>query len=99
MKMMMKVIMPVEQGNRALKEGILQKTVSNFVESTKPEGIYFTTMHGKRSGFFFFEMKDATLMPTLAEPFFQNLDAEVYLTPVMDLGDLRSGLEKIPKNI
>ena len=97
MRMMMKVIMPAEPANRALKEGILQKTVNHFVESAKPESSYFTTIHGQRTGMFFFDMKESTAMPTLVEPFFQNLNAEVYITPVMDLAELRTGLEKLPK--
>ena len=34
---------------------------------------------------------------TVAEPFFLGLDAEISLTPVMNLDDLRAGLEKVMK--
>ncbi|MEK6626943.1 MAG: hypothetical protein AABY86_18405 [Bdellovibrionota bacterium] len=95
--MMMKVSIPVEQGNKALRDGSLQKTVIGFVETTKAEASYFTTENGKRTGLYFFDLKDSTMLPALAEPFFQNLDAEVTWTPVMDLGDLKAGIEKIAK--
>lgn len=98
MRMMLKVIVPVEQGNLTLKEGIIQKTINNFVEAAKPESTYFTTMHGQRTGIFYFDLKDVTLMPALCEPFFQNLNAEVYTSPVMNLEELRVGIEKIPKS-
>ena len=37
MRMMMKVSIPVEAGNRGVTEGILPKTVMGFVEQMKPE--------------------------------------------------------------
>jgi hypothetical protein len=36
MRMMMKVSMPVEAGNKGVKEGILPKTVMRFVEEMEP---------------------------------------------------------------
>ncbi|HAZ11215.1 MAG: hypothetical protein A2X86_08415 [Bdellovibrionales bacterium GWA2_49_15] len=99
MRMMMKVSFPVEKANKALKEGMLQKTVMGFAETAKPEAVYFTTEYGKRTGLLFFEMNDSTMMPSLAEPFFQNLDAEVTWSPVMNLVDLKAGLEKSGKII
>ncbi len=99
MRMMMKVSMPVNQSSKALKEGMLQKVVMGFVETAKPEATYFTTENGKRTGLLFFEMNDSKLMPTLAEPFFQTLDAEVTFTPVMDLSDMKAGIDKAAKII
>jgi len=58
MRMMMKVSIPVEAGNKGVKEGTLPKTVIGFVELMKPEGCYFTTEGGKRTAFFFFDLKD-----------------------------------------
>ncbi|MBI2520483.1 MAG: hypothetical protein HYV97_08695 [Bdellovibrio sp.] len=97
MRMLMKVSIPVEQGNKALRDGSLQKTVMGLVEAVKLEASYFTTEYGKRTGYYFFDMSDSKLMPTLAEPFFQKLDAEVTWTPVMDMADLKAGLEKVTK--
>lgn len=97
MRMMMKVSMPVETANVAIKSGNLSRTVMNFVEIAKPESSYFTTENGKRTGFFYFNMTDSNLMPTYAEPFFMNLNAEVTWYPVMDLSDLKSGIEKASK--
>ena len=73
MRMMMKVSIPVEAGNRGVKEGILPKTVMGFVEQMKPEACYFTPEGGKRTAFFFFDLTDPTMIPTAAEPFFMKL--------------------------
>ncbi len=97
MRMMMKVSVPVEAGNRGVKEGILPKTVTNFVEKVKPEACYFTTENGKRTMLLFFDLQDPTMMPTIAEPFFTNLNAAIDIVPVMNLQDMKTGVEKAMK--
>lgn len=99
MRVMMKVSMPVEAGNRAIKEGILQKTIINFVEQVKPEACYFLPEGGKRTGLFFFDLKDPNQIPSAVESFFFNLNAAVELTPAMNLEDVRIGLDKMLKSL
>ena len=97
MRVMMKVSMPVEAGNRGIKEGILPKTVTRFVEEMKPEACYFGPEDGKRTAYFVFDLQDPTLIPTVAEPFFQNLNASIQITPVMNLDDMKKGVETAMK--
>jgi hypothetical protein len=96
--MMMKVSIPVETGNKAIKEGGLAKTVMGFVEQMKPEACYFASEGGKRTAFFFFDLKDPTMIPSAAEPFFMNLHAAVELSPAMNLEDMKAGVEKAMKH-
>jgi hypothetical protein len=98
MRMMMKVSIPVEAGNKGVKEGILPKTVMGFVESMKPEACYFAAEGGRRTAFFFFDLKDPTMIPTAAEPFFMNLNASIELSPAMNLEDMKAGVEKAMKH-
>jgi hypothetical protein len=98
MRMMMKVRIPVEGGNKALKEGLLQKTMMTFVEQSKPESSYFMTENGNRTAFFVIDMKDSSMMPAMAEPFFLNLHATVEFSPCMNIEDLKSGLDRLPKH-
>ena len=94
MRMMMKVSIPVESGNKGVTEGTLPKTVMAFVEKFKPEASYFTAENGKRTAFFFFDLKDPTAIPSAAEPFFSNLNASIELGPAMNLEDMKSGIAK-----
>ena len=98
MRMMMKVSIPVEAGNRGVKEGILPRTFLGFVEQMKPEACYFTTEGGKRTAYLFFDLADPTMMPAAAEPFFANLNAGVDWSPVMNLEDMKAGVEKAMKH-
>ena len=94
MKMMLIVKIPAVKGSQAIHDGTLPKTVMGFIEKMKPEGSYFTTEEGKRAAYFFFDLSDATQIPSIAEPFFGNLDAEIELKPVMTAQDLKAGIEK-----
>jgi hypothetical protein len=98
MRMIMKVSIPVEAGNRGVKEGILPKTVMAFVEQAKPEASYFTAENGKRTAFFVFDLKDPSMIPSIAEPFFMNLNASIELSPAMNLEDMKTGVEKANKH-
>jgi hypothetical protein len=95
MRMMMRVGIPVAEGNKGIADGSLPKTVMGFVEKHKPEGAFFATNNGRRTAYFIFDLKDNASVPSIAEPFFTNLNAEVDLQPVMNLEDLRAGLERI----
>jgi hypothetical protein len=64
----------------------------------KPEASYFTAEDGKRTAFFVFDLKDPTMIPTIAEPFFMNLNASIELSPVMNLEDMKAGVEKAMKH-
>jgi hypothetical protein len=98
MRVLMKVSIPVEVGNKAIKDGSLPKTVMGFVEQMKPEASYFASEGGKRTAFFFFDLKDPTMIPTAAEPFFMNLHAAIEMWPAMNLEDMKAGVEKAMKN-
>ena len=94
MRMMMKVQIPVDKGNVSIKDGSLPNVVMGSLERLKPESAYFGTERGKRTAFIVFDMKDVSDMPSIAEPFFDQLNAEVTFTPVMTADDLKAGLQK-----
>lgn len=89
MRMMMKVV----------KEGILPKTVMGFVEQHKPEAAYFVADGGKRTAYFFFDLKDPASIPLAAEPFFMNLNAAIECTPAMNLDDMKAGVARAAKQV
>ncbi|MET7474986.1 hypothetical protein ABZT17_11590 [Streptomyces sp. NPDC005648] len=95
MRVMLKVCMNTEKTNDAIRNGTLGKLMQESLEHIKPEAAYFTTDHGKRTAFLFFDMQDSSQMPALAEPFFLDMDAEVTYTPVMNVEDLQKGLSQI----
>jgi hypothetical protein len=100
MRFLMKVNIPVESGNTAAKAGKLGATIQSILADLKPEAVYFTDNNGQRAGFIFFEMKDASEIPAVAEPWFLAFNASIEIHPVMvpeDLAKAGSGIENAVK--
>jgi hypothetical protein len=94
---LMKVQMDVEAGNRAIMDGSWGRTMDRMMKELQPEAVYFTAQDGKRTGFIVFDLKDPSDIPSIAEPFFMNVNASVDMSPVMTPDDVRAGLEKAAK--
>lgn len=99
MRFLLKVNIPVESGNAAAKAGKLGKTIESILADQKPEAAYFTDNHGQRTGFIFLEMKDASQIPAIAEPWFLALNAGIELHPVMVPEDLAKAGPAIAKAV
>src|ERR671911_765978 len=88
MRFLLKVNIPVESGNAAAKAGKLGTTIQSILADLKPEAVYFTDDNGQRTAFLFLEMKDASQIPAIAEPWFLALNASIEIHPVMIPDDL-----------
>jgi hypothetical protein len=101
MRCLLKVTIPVGTGNAAITDGSLGKTIESILADLKPEAAYFSDDGGKRGGFIFFDLKDASQIPAVAEPWFLAFDAQVEIHPAMNLEDLKNagpGIERAVKN-
>ncbi len=95
MRMMARISIPAVTGNRAIADGSIARLMQDAAERWKPEGMYFTTFEAKRTAYMVFDMTDASDIPPFAEPFFQGLDADVEILPVMNGEDLQRGLSRL----
>ncbi|MCU7490803.1 MAG: hypothetical protein HF300_18590 [Ignavibacteria bacterium] len=93
MRMLMKVCMNTETTNRAVRDNTLQTTIMSVADMLKPEAMYFLPENGRRTGYFFFDMTDSSLMPQISEQLFMEFGAEIYFYPVMNKEDLQKGLQ------
>jgi hypothetical protein len=88
MRTLLRVSIPVEAGNAAIKDGSLGKTMEKLLGELKPEAAYFfTDDNGNRSGSIVFDLKDPSQIPAIAEPWFLALNAKVSFRPVMNAQD------------
>lgn len=89
MRFLLKARMSVEAGNKVAREGRLGEVIGSIVDHMKPEAVYFLADNGERTAYIFFEMKDASQIPNIAEPWFLALNAHLELHPVMVPADLK----------
>jgi hypothetical protein len=100
MRILLKASLPVEAGNRAIKDGTINKTIHSILEDLKPEAAYFTDDDGQRTAFVFLELRDASQIPAVAEPWFLAFNASVDIHPAMNAVDLAKagpGIEQAVK--
>jgi len=91
---MLKLHVPTEAANAAIKDGRFAKVLASTLERLKPEAAYFTAVDGDRGGFIVFDLQQPDDIPSICEPLFHELHAKVELVPVMTPEDVQTGLAK-----
>jgi len=98
MRMIMRVKLPVEPFNAAVRNGSAPSVMKRIMEEMKAEGAWFSSFDGHRGGILIVDVNDASDIPRLAEPWFLNFDAEVQFHPAITPEDLgRADLESLGK--
>jgi hypothetical protein len=90
----MKVQIPTETGNEAIKSGALPTTFGSVLEALNAEAAYFVAEDGMRTGLIFFDMADSADIPSAAEPLFMGMNALITLVPAMNADDMKAGVAK-----
>ena len=98
MRFLVKVSFPVEAGNAAAKKDGF-KIIQTILKKQKPEAAYFIADGGRRTGILIVDMKDASEIPGLAEPWFLALNASVEATPAMIPEDLEKAAPAIKQAV
>ncbi|MFG2649259.1 DUF3303 family protein [Streptomyces sp. NPDC048436] len=92
MRVMLRARMDTQISNGAIKDGSLPRLMQSMTERLKPEAAYFGPSDGGRCCTFVFDMQDSSDMPSIAEPLFGQLGAQIEIYPVMNGEDLQKGL-------
>ncbi|WP_433887481.1 hypothetical protein [Streptomyces sp. CA-111067] len=92
MRVLLTVQMDTEKATKAIADQTLPDTLKSVFDRIKPEAAYFGTMEGLRTAYVVFDLKDASDIPSFAEPLFQKVGAKVNLMPVMNFEDVQTGL-------
>lgn len=94
----MNIKLPHQPFNAAVKDGTVGKKLNQILEAIKPEAVYFTEQDGHRGAVIIVNMKDASMIPALAEPWFVIFQADVEFRIAMTPADLKkAGLAKLGK--
>jgi len=95
MRMMMKVQMDTEAGSRAIADGTMPRLMQETLGRLQPEAAYFGPENGIRTGFIVFDLQDPSELPSITEPLFSAMKANIQMFPVMDREDLQKGLGQL----
>ena len=100
MRMLLRVSIPVEAGNAAIKAGNISSTIEGILADLKPEAAYFfADDNGQRTCSIVFDMKDPSQIPGIAEPWFLAFNAQVSFRPIMTPQDLQTAGPSIAKAV
>jgi hypothetical protein len=98
MRMLVHLEFPTEPFNSYVRDGSIAGRIQKIMAHVKPEAAYFSEHHGSRGAVLVINMKEASEIPGIAEPFFLQFEAiaefRIAMTPE-DLG--KSGLDSIGK--
>ena len=84
--------MDVQQSNEAVRNGRIAQVLQETMQKLKPEVAYFGPGNGMRTAYLVVNIDDASQIPSISEPFFQEMGATVELIPVMTAEDLAKGI-------
>ena len=100
MKFLMKVGIPTVSGNKAMRNGNMLKQIQSYLKEVRPEAAYFSIECGKRTMFLIVDVPSAEKMPEIAEPLWLDFEAEVFVTPIMDVMEFEKagpGIQRVLK--
>jgi hypothetical protein len=98
MRILLTASFATEPFNELVRNGTAGAKIRKILEQTRPEAVYFTDMDGLRTALLVLDLKDASEIPALAEPWFLSFQAEVKFQILMTPDDLaKSGLDGIGK--
>jgi hypothetical protein len=95
MRMMMKVQMDTEAGSRAIADGSVGQILGETLGRLQPEAAYFGPDNGVRTAFVVFDLQDPSQIPSISEPLFSKMKANIQMFPVMNQEDLQKGLGQL----
>ena len=94
-RMMLKVQIPVEAGNDAVKTGMQGKVFEDLMRQIHPEAAYFSQEDGLRTAYFVYVVHDTAEFAAIHEPLIQGLGARVYDQPALTWDELKQGFGTI----
>jgi len=98
MRMMLTVTLPHEPFNTLVRENKAGQVIGRILDDLKPEAVYFMEHDGTRGAVLIIDVAEPSRIPSYAEPFFLNFNADCRFRVVMSPQDLaKAGLDDLGK--
>ena len=95
MRFLVRAQIPTEIGNKMVKNPKFRQQLENYIHKVKAEASYFFESGGDRTFVFIVNIESAEMIPSIAEPLFQDIGAKVEFHPVMVFEDLKKAIEHL----
>ena len=95
MRFLVRAQIPTEIGNKIVKNPKFLQELENYINKVKAEASYFFEAGGDRTFVFIVNIESAEMIPSIAEPLFQDIGAKVEFHPVMVFEDLKKAIEHL----
>ena len=95
MRFLVRAQIPTEIGNKMVKNPEFLQELENYINKVKAEASYFFEAGGDRTFVFIVNIESAEMIPSIAEPLFQDIGAKVEFHPVMVFEDLKKAIEHL----
>ena len=96
MRMILHVTMPHEPFNTLVREKKAGPLMEKILKDLQPEAAYFTEDNGHRCGILVVDVAESSRVPSFAEPFFLNFNADCRFRIAMTAEELgRAGLAEL----
>ena len=93
MRFIVRAKIPTEAGNKMVKNPKFIQNLEEYINKVKSEANYFFEADGNRVLVFVVNMDSVDMIPSIAEPLFQEMGANVEFHPVMSLDDLKKAIQ------
>jgi len=95
MRFLVRAQISTDVGNRIVKNPKFIQNLEHYIKKVNAEASYFFEAGGDRTFVFIMNLESADMIPSVAEPLFQEFGAKVEFHPVMVFEDLKKALEQV----
>jgi len=95
MRFLVRAQISTDVGNRIVKNPKFIQNLEHYIKKVNAEASYFFEAGGDRTFVFIMNLESADMIPSVAEPLFQDFGAKVEFHPVMVFEDLKKALEQV----
>ena len=95
MRFLVRAQISTDAGNRIVKNPKFIQNLEDYIKKINAEASYFFEAGGDRTFVFIMNLESADMIPSVAEPLFQDFGAKVEFHPVMVFEDLKKALEQV----
>jgi len=95
MRFLVRAQISTDVGNRIVKNPKFIQNLEHYIKKVNAEASYFFEAGGDRTFAFIVNLESADMIPSVAEPLFQDFGAKVEFHPVMVFEDLKKALEQV----